>query len=86
LKGNRAEIVRPVSPRLFWEEDNVGFVDGSKVQSEGVEVMKGGEEITLYEVPVQREESRPKTIRPRARVIVHGEEGSSNLVEREGAH
>jgi hypothetical protein len=52
LKGNRAEIVRPLSPRFFWEGDNVGFVDGAKVQSEGVEVVKGGNGIALYEVPV----------------------------------
>jgi hypothetical protein len=40
LKRYGPEIFRSVCARFFWEQDNVGFIDGAKVRGKRVEVRK----------------------------------------------
>jgi hypothetical protein len=79
LQGDGAEVFRFVSASLFWEKDDVGLIDGSQVSRKGVEIGECSKQIVLDKVPVLFEESRAKTIWARAGVVVHREEGVSNL-------
>jgi hypothetical protein len=73
LQGDRTEILCTVGAHLFWEEDDVGLVDGAQV----------GGEVILDQIPIPFKESRSKAIGARAGIIVHGEEGCTNLREGE---
>jgi hypothetical protein len=42
LERDRTEVVRFISSRLLGEKNNIGFVDGPKVRSERVKVIKRG--------------------------------------------
>jgi hypothetical protein len=85
LEGDRAKVFRPIGPDFFREEDNVRLIYRPKISGEGVEVLEGGEEVMLDQVPVPLEESGAKAVRSRAGVIVHREKGSPDLVKGEKA-
>jgi hypothetical protein len=74
LKGDGAKVFRLISARFFGEQNNMGFVDGPQVRGERVEVRERCHQIAFDKVPVGFEEGGAKTIRPRARVVFHGEE------------
>ncbi len=85
LEGNGSKVARLVRAFFFRKQDNMGFVDGPKVGKEVVEAREGFKKGCFDQVPIPLEESGAKTIRTRARVIIHGEEGSSNLFKGERA-
>jgi hypothetical protein len=63
LEGDRAKVFRPIGPDFFREEDNVRLIYRPKISGEGVEVLEGGEEVMLDQVPVPLEESGAKAVR-----------------------
>jgi hypothetical protein len=83
LEGDWAKVIRPISTRFLWEKDDVRLVDGSQVRRESMEVIESLKEIGFNEFPILLEKSGSETIRTRAGVVVHGEEGISNLSQRE---
>jgi hypothetical protein len=54
-----------------------------KISGEGVEILEGGEEVVLDQVPVPLKEGGAKAVWSRAGVIVHGEKGSPDFLKEE---
>jgi hypothetical protein len=80
LKRDGAKIVRTVCADFLGEKDNVGFVDRAEVSVKRVKGLKGGKKIIFNQIPVMLVESGPKTVRPRARVVIHGKKRLSNFL------
>jgi hypothetical protein len=85
LERNGSEVFRFVGTFLLGEKDNVCFVYRPQVKGEAVEAREGIKQILLNKVPILFEESRSETVRSRARIVVHGEKGSSNFFKGERA-
>jgi hypothetical protein len=86
LEGDRPKIVRFIGPSFFGQKDNVGFVDGAEIGREAVEAREGSGKGIFNQFPVLLEKSRAKTVGTRAGIVVHREEGISNLFQGEGAN
>jgi hypothetical protein len=83
LKRYRTEIVRFISPLFFREKHDVRLVYRAKISCKGVKVCKTAKQQVLDKIPVFFVEGRPKTIRPRARIVIHGEESNFYLIQGE---
>jgi hypothetical protein len=46
--------------------------------------LEGFQEVVFDEVPILFKESRAKAVRPWTGIVVHGEEGSTDFIQREG--
>jgi hypothetical protein len=66
-------------------ENNVGFVYGPQVGSKVVKARKGIKEVRLDQVPILFEEGGPQVKVVKARLVVHGENGRTDLFKREGS-
>jgi hypothetical protein len=79
LKRDGAKMVWAVCANFLGEEDNVRLVYRAKVGVERVKGLKSGKMVIFYQIPVMLVEGRTKAIRPRARVVIHGEERLPNF-------
>jgi hypothetical protein len=83
LERYGSEIFRPVCTSFFRKKDDVGFIDRAKISTKGIEVIEGLEQLRFDEVPILFIEGRTEAIRTRTGVVVHGEEGSPDLIKGE---
>jgi hypothetical protein len=84
LERDGSEVFWFVGTFFFGKKDNVRFVYRPQVRREVVETRERIEKIMFNKIPMLFEKSRPETVRPRAGVVVHGEEGSSNVFREKG--
>jgi hypothetical protein len=80
------DVIGSVSPFLLRQQNNKGFIDRAQISMETVEGVQGIKEGMLSEVPEFFEESWSKTIRPRASIVVQGEDRITELRLGEGAN
>jgi hypothetical protein len=85
LEGYRPKIIWFVGSLLFWEQDNIGFVDGAKVGRKRMKARKGVHEGVFNQQPVFLEESRAEAIRSRTGIVVHGEKSRMDVLHGERA-